>query len=223
MGSTKSEVKVETTSKDGSSIVLASPDPNTVPTIDINNPLPGAESTPEEEGEQSKVPSLEDLQAQIASLKADNATLHRTANKASSDAAEWKKKYQSKLSVDEQRANQDQERENYTKSLEKELAVMKNTITLQSKGFSDEEAKAIAEARYSGDIDAACDLENQHYEKIRQQLEADYQKKVNALMQPESGNAGIDFQKRYNSAMNNGDRIGAISALLQQSNIKLGG
>lgn len=178
----------------------------------LDNPIGGK---PEPEG--PKAPTLEELQAKIAELTAANTALHKTVNKASSEAADYKKKLQSKLTVDELKVQAEKEKEEYTKSIEKELAVLKSTIVLQSNGFGEEEAKAISEARYSGDIEAAIALENKHYENIRQQLDADYKKKLAEMTRPASGNNAVDYNKVYATAMNAGDRTGAIAALLKQA------
>ena len=205
-------------------------DPEPTPNPEDNgDPEPDPEPNPDEGGatldkpigkpdpKSPDVPTLEELQAKIAELTAANTALHKSVNKASTDAADWKKKYQSKLSVDEQKIQAQREQEKYTKAIEKELAVLKSTIVLQSNGFGEEEAKAISEARYSGDLDEAIKLENKHYENIRQQLEADYKKKVTELTRPASGNSGVDYNKMYATAMSAGDRTGAIAALLKQA------
>jgi len=180
--------------------------------VTLDNPIGG-----KPEPEPPKAPTMEELQAKIAELTAANTALHKNVNKASSDAADWKKKYQSKLSVDEQKIQAEKEKEEYLKTVEKELAVLKSTIVLQSNGFNEDEAKAISEARYSGDIEAAIALENKHYENIRQQLDADYKKKLTELTRPASGNSAVDYAQMYATAMNAGDRTGAISALLKQA------
>jgi membrane-bound lytic murein transglycosylase len=171
----------------------------------------------EEEPKEQPAPTIEELQAKIAELTAANASLHKTVNKASTDAADWKKKYQSKLTVDEQKVQAEKEKEDYLKSIEKELTVLKSTIALQSGGFAEDEAKAISEARYVGDIETAINLENKHYENLRKQLEDDYKKKVVALSQPASGSSTVDYGKQFATAMNLGDKQGAVKALLKQA------
>ena len=195
-------------------------------TVDITKPL--ISETPDQPTDSTNgsatTPTMDELMAQLASLKAENASLHRANNKASSDAADWKKKYQSKLTVDEQRANQEQEREAYTKTLEKDLAVLKDTIALQGQGYSEEDAKAIAEFRYTGNFVEAAAIQNAYNEKIRKALEDDYKQKVTELMKPASGNGnGVDYDQQFASALEAGDRVAAVSAKLKQNNFKFGG
>lgn len=176
---------------------------------------------PKPKPEPPKEPTLEDLQAKIAELTAANASLHKNANKASTEAADWRKKYQSMLSVDEQKAQAEKEQKELFESMKRELAVIKDASALMKNGFSEDEAKAISEARYSGDIDTAISLENKHYENIRQQLEADYKKKLTELTRPASGNGEANYQQVYEKAMQEGNTTGAIAALLKQAGMTI--
>lgn len=204
---TKAKDTKESTAPDGGT----KENEDDLPDVDLGKPLAGTEpDTPPQ-------PSLEDLMTQIAELKAANASLHKTVNKVSSDAADWKKKYQSKLTVDEQKVQAEKEKDEYYQSILNQFNVLKGTISYQAKGYTEEEARKIAEAQCSGDFETAADVMNQHNEIYRKACDEKVKKALAKAQEPASGGSKVDYAQMYAKAMNAGDKQAAITALLNQA------
>lgn len=159
--------------------------------------------------------SKEELVSMVQELQRNNIHLKNTVDKLSTSEGSLRKQLKAKMTVDEQEAAAQQEHAEYVASLEKQVKVMKQSSDLIKNGFTEEEANQIAEARYSGDIDKACELENAHFTNMQKKLEADYQAKVAKLMQPASGNTKAeDFQKQFEAAKESGDTIAMVKAIM---------
>lgn len=168
----------------------------------------------------SSEPTMEDMKALVAKLQADNIRFKNSIDKLSASEGNLRKQLKSKMTVDEQEAAAKVEQEEYVHSLERQVSVMKQCRSLQEKGFSSDEAEAIAIARFDGDLETALTLENKHYDDLYKKMEEEYNSKVAKLMEPASGADGIDYAQQFASAMNEGDKVSAVSALLRQSNFK---
>ena len=103
------------------------------------------------------------LEAKIKALEAENGKLKQSVTNASADASEWKKKFQSKLSEEEQTKIQQDEA---NAALQKELESLRNernvanyTAVLGASdiGMDAETAKSVAEALNSGETDKVFD------------------------------------------------------------------
>ena len=159
--------------------------------------------------------SKEELVSMVQELQRNNIHLKNTVDKLSTSEGSLRKQLKAKMTVDEQEAAAQQEHAEYVASLEKQVKVMKQSSDLIKNGFTEEEANQIAEARYSGDIDKARELENAHFANMQKKLEADYQAKVAKLMQPASGNTKAeDFQKQFEAAKESGDTIAMVKAIM---------
>ena len=103
------------------------------------------------------------LEARIKQLESENGKLKQAQTNASADASEWKKKYQSKLSEEEQaKAQQDEANAALQKELENlrtERNIAKYTAALSGPdiGMDADTAMAVAEALNSGETDKVFD------------------------------------------------------------------
>ena len=180
-----------------------------------NNQTPNQQPS----GPADEAKTVDELKAELEAQRTEVIKWKNASNKASSEAANYKKQLQAKLSVDEQAEQAKREREDYYKGIERENSVMKQSNLLIANGFSQDEAQKIAEARYDGDLETALTLENKHYSDVRAALKKEYDDKVAKLTGPQSGNGnGVDYTKQFNDAMKEGDRLGAIGAILHGSN-----
>ena len=110
------------------------------------------------EPEKEATPSLEDLQAELAKLRDENAKLKNAQSSASADASKYKKALQERMSEQERAANETKE---LIERLKQENAEMKRNQTLAEYtsgylglGFDAELAKKAAVATSDGDFSA---------------------------------------------------------------------
>ena len=117
----------------------------------------GNETKPEQKNDTAS------LEARIKQLESENGKLKQSVTNASADASEWKKKYNSKLSEEEQAKEQ---QETATAAMQKELEDLRNerniakyTAALSGSdiGMDAETASAVAEALNTGDTDKVFD------------------------------------------------------------------
>lgn len=105
--------------------------------------------------EEVKTPTLEDLQKEIAALKAENDTLKRDGEKlkaaqsnASADASEWKKKYHSTLDEasrkEAERLEAEQAMRDELNALKTEKRISSYTAKLMEVGFDAQTAAQMA-------------------------------------------------------------------------------
>lgn len=127
----------------------ATPNQNSNPTPagTGNDPTPAPATKKEEE--KSTTPSVQDLMTQIATLK-------RAVDRASAEAADYKKKYNATRSekelVDEQKAEEQAKKEEEFKALKREVAANKYAKQYTQLGYGDLAEKA-AIAQVDGDTD----------------------------------------------------------------------
>lgn len=99
------------------------------------------------------------LEAKIKALEAERDKLKQSVTNASADASEWKKKYQGKLSEEEQaKVKQDEANAALQKELEdlrteRNIANYVAALSASDIGMDAENAKAVAEALNSGNTD----------------------------------------------------------------------
>lgn len=120
-----------------------------------------------------KQPSIQELLTRIA-------TLERKADKASSEAADWKKKYRSTLGekeiLDAEKAERDAQVQEELKELKRRDAIHNFTENFLDLGYSKELAKKAATAQADGDSDALHDIQKQAQEAQKKEWEAQFYK-----------------------------------------------
>lgn len=108
------------------------------------------ETTVETKEEKKNEPSIQDLMTEIARLK-------RQADKASSEAADYKKRWKASLTEVEQasmeKAEKEAAREEEFKELQRKVKINDLTENYVAVGFSPERAKAMAVADYDNDAE----------------------------------------------------------------------
>lgn len=139
--------------------------------------------TPEEQSEPieaTETASAADksIEEQLLEALAENKRLRRANDKASSEAASYKKQLNARL-TEAERA--EQEREEANERLQSELEelrrerdlnkLMKNFTVL---GYSDAMAKKAAEAQYAGDTDALFEVQQQYRTELENNIKAQF-------------------------------------------------
>ena len=113
------------------------------------------EKKPDVKVEETKTPTLEELQKQISELKAENETLKKDGEKlkaaqsnASADASEWKKKYHSTLDEasrkEAERAEAEQAMRDELNALKTEKRISTYTAKLLEVGYDAQTASSMA-------------------------------------------------------------------------------
>lgn len=134
--------------------------------------------------------------------------LKELLSKANSEAAEWKKKYNSTLS-EQQRAEEERKEEyeklvNRNKDLEKQIKVSNNKAMLIGIGYSEDMAEKTAEAMFSGNSDEVINLQKSFMEEYRKSIEADMLKKT---PEPRKGADGLVVTKEQFEKMSMPERM----------------
>ena len=110
------------------------------------------DNTPEE-----KEPTVEELMAQLAQERANSAKLQNDYNKASSDAANYRKQLKAKQTAEEQeeeaKREAEEERKRYVKGLEDEVNMTKAEKRYLALGMSADMAKDTARAELDNDME----------------------------------------------------------------------
>lgn len=134
-----------------------------------------SQATNDQQQEQSLTP-----EEQIAKLLAETKKLKAAVDKASSDAAEWKRKYRDTLSekekLDMEKAEREAELRAEYEQLKRESAINKLEKNFLALGYSPDLAAKAAEAQYEGDTDEIFRISQIHQENLKKQLEAEWMK-----------------------------------------------
>ena len=140
-------------------------------------PEPSRDEPKDEPKNGEPQPSLEE---QLQQMRIENAKLKKLQEDAATDAANWKKKYNSTLSEAEklaqEKADKEAEKDAELNRLRRESAVSqfeKNFLTL---GYSQELAKKAAEAQFDGDTDTLFLVQSQAQEAILKAKENEWYK-----------------------------------------------
>lgn len=116
-------------------------------------------------------------------------------DKATSEAAAFKRQLKEKLSVDElalqEKAEKEAEREEAYNKLLKENTITKNEKNFISLGYSDELAKKAAEAQFDNDTDELFKIQKTFQELQRKQMESEWAK-ANPSVQIGNGEGEIE-------------------------------
>lgn len=112
-------------------------------------------------------------------------------DKASSEAAKFKKQLNEKLTEEEvrerERAEQQAEKDNELNALRKEVAVSKHKSKYIALGYDEKTAEEAANAVYDGNFDKVFELQSKNIEAVRKSAESEAMKKTPA---PRSGGSG---------------------------------
>jgi len=122
---------------------------------------------------EEKEPTIQDLMTEIAKLK-------REKDKASSEAAEFKKKYRESLSevekASEEKAEQEAQRDEQFKQLLRENTINKIEKSYLAMGWTADEASSVAIAEADGDFDTKVKIMAQVDARKKKEYEADFLK-----------------------------------------------
>ncbi len=123
-----------------------------------------AQATPK--AETSKVdekPTTQTIEEQLQALMVENAKMKRAFDKASSEAADYKKKYNATLSEQEkasmEKAEEQARRDERLAELERENSIHRFTESFLDLGYDKASAVEAATAQVDGDVDALFKLQ----------------------------------------------------------------
>lgn len=140
-------------------------------------------------------------------------------DKASSDAADYKKKWRGALSEAEQKAQDEKEKqtamENELNQLRRDSKIAAYEKNYLGLGYDEKSAKEVAEAMFDGDMDTVFTIQKKFQENKERAIKADLMKNMPA---PPSGNqATVDYSKQIAEAQANGNMALAASLIRQQA------
>lgn len=148
---------------------------NTNATVDVQETVDAPEAeTPEVDNQ----PSIEELQARLSAVKAQNAKQKAAIDKLTKEAAENKRQLREKMTEQEQAAaikeEEEAARQEYVKDLEdyKRRNEAKERYMMQ--GLDAELARQAADAEVMGDMDALADIQRQHTDNLIRAKEAEW-------------------------------------------------
>lgn len=145
---------------------------------------PVIEPKPEEQGGATKT-----AEEMYAELLAENKRMKKAFDKASSEAADYKKQLMAtksdaeKLSIE--KAERDAALKEELEMLRKESKVNKYAKSFMACGYTEEMATKAAEAQYSGDTDELFRIQKLHTDNMAKQIRADIMK---TMPVPATGN-----------------------------------
>lgn len=164
-----------------------SAEPKVEPSVEPKKEEPVVDSKAEPK---QKEPSVQELMVELARMK-------RAVDKASSEAAEYKKKYNSTLSekeiADQAKADEEAKRKDEFESMKRRLQISDYSKQYISIGYSQDDAEKIATAQADGDTDAVFRLQRefqtQHDKALTEQVSKSFYE------HPERVNAGVEANK----------------------------
>lgn len=146
------------------------PDPEPAPEPEPN---PAPEPAPEPEPQLS-------AEEQIQALMLENAKLKKLQEKAASEAADYKKKYNATLTdaqkAAQQKAEKEAERQEQFDKLLKENTVNKLSKNFLKLGYPEDKAEEAANAQYDGDTETLFRIQSEVQESLIKQKEAEWLK-----------------------------------------------
>lgn len=164
------------------------------------------------EQQEKKEPETTDMQELLNRI----ATLERKADKASAEAADYKKKWKESLSSQEQasieKAEKEAEREEKFNQLLRENSINKLEKTYLGLGYLAEEAEKMAAAEFDGDLETKTKIMREVDARKKKEFEAEFLKSrpdINAGAGGESPNVSkeafekmgylerVDFKHKY--------------------------
>lgn len=160
---------------------MANLENNAVETQDVQTTVESSTETNVDvnsENENPTAPTVDELMAQLAQEKADKAKIKNALDKASSDAAEYKKALRAKMTAQEQ-ASEAAKEEQAAKDARLEEAERKVSIYeateryMTVNKYSSELARKAAEAEVAKDFVALSEINKQHEAELIKQTRAE--------------------------------------------------
>lgn len=157
----------------------------------------------------------ESIAERLAKLELENKKLKSSVDKASSEAADYKKRWKATQSEAEQRAIEKAEEEaakdERIKRLERENAINNLAKSFMALGYSEDNANEAAEAQYDNDTDTLFKLQKSHMDNIKATIKEDLMKSMpkppvgseegTTITADQFGSMGylekLDFKKKY--------------------------
>ena len=154
---------------------FAEPAPETEPTQEPVNQLqePTQSDKPTDTKSEPQEPTVQELMVELAKVK-------KAQEKAASEAAEYKKKYNATLSEKEQasieKAEKEAERESQFQELLRENKINKLEKNFVLLGYSEEQALKAATAQYDGDTDTLFKVQQEVQQSLIKKKEEEWLK-----------------------------------------------
>lgn len=140
-------------------------------------------------------------------------------DKASSDAADYKKKWRGALSAAEQKEQDEKDKqtamENELNQLRKESKIAAYEKNYLGLGYDEKSAKEVAEAMYDGDMDTVFMIQKKHQEDQKKAITSDLMKNMSTA--PSGNQTTVDYSKQIAEAQASGNMALAASLIRQQS------
>lgn len=134
-----------------------------------------------------------DIQAQLQALMVENAKLKRATDKATSEAADYKKKWKSSMSevelASQEKAEREAEREEQFKALLRENNINKAEKNFLAMGYTSDEATKMAVAEIDNDFEAKIKIMGEVDARKKKEYEAEWLKSRPAV------NSGVGGEK----------------------------
>ena len=140
---------------------------------------PAPEPTPTPEPEPTPEPQLS-AEEQLQQMRVEMAKMKKSLDKATGEAADYKKQLRAKQSEDEirlqEKAEKEAERQEQFDKLLKENTVNKLSKNFLKLGYPEDKAEEAANAQYEGDTDTLYKLQREHEQSLIKQKEAEWLK-----------------------------------------------
>lgn len=131
-------------------------------------PAPENGASEQGTGTEPQTKTVEELEAEIAKLNALNERYKSAVTKANGEAADYKKRLQSKLTADEQEQELREQEAARVAGLERELSAIKTSKRFMGLDMGEQVAEDAAAALIDGDSDKLFDILTKHIEAVKQ-------------------------------------------------------
>lgn len=165
---------------------------------------------------EEKVAALEALEYEDHAAEAER--YKKAVDKASSDAAAWKKKHNALLSDEDKRAQEAAEKyqqmEAELAELRRDKAISDHKVNFLALGYDEELASSTAVAMADGDIATVFANQKKYIEAHDKALKADLLRNTPA-MRGGGGDQPVDYSKQVSEAYARGDEVTALAYMRQ--------
>ena len=155
-----------------------------------------------------------DYKAEYEKLKSSYDKLKTANDKTSSENADYKRKERERMSAEEQKAVENEEREKYYKALERENAVHRYTSKLGGVIKDQKALTEIAELMADGEYDKAIEKQTEYLSKDRETLEKQIKSelmKQNPQAQPQNSGGSVKTKEEIMAIKDPVERQAAIA------------